>query len=59
MDAVLELYERIINKKLLTRRITIVANRVKDEQEADSIETFEQMDLFTDYAKKEEVKSES
>lgn len=54
MDAVLELYERIINKKLLTRRITIVANRVKDEQEADSIETFEQMDLFTDYAKKEE-----
>ncbi len=48
-DAVITLYDRIINKKLLTRRITIVANNVQDERLIKSEKTFEQIDLFTDY----------
>ena len=48
-EAVSELVERIADKKLLVRRIYITANHVMDEAEAPEEETFEQMDLFTDY----------
>lgn len=47
--AVLELYEAIVDKNLLVRRITIGANRVIPEGEAAPRAQFEQMDLFTDY----------
>lgn len=56
MEAVMELYERIINKDLLTRRINIVANDVIDESKVKE-KTYEQIDLFTNYeevAKKKE-----
>ena len=49
MDAVMELYDRIIDPSLLTRRITVVANRVCDESKVQESEQFEQLDLFTDY----------
>jgi len=42
------LYERIINNKLLTRRINITANNVVNISEV-KIENFEQMDLFVNY----------
>lgn len=48
-DAVLELYEGIVNPKLLIRRVTLVANRVVDEDEAKEARPFTQMELFTDY----------
>lgn len=48
--AVLELYDKIINKNFLIRRITIGANRVIDEALAVNEPVFEQLDLFTDYA---------
>lgn len=48
MDAAMELYDRIVDKNLLIRRINIVANRVVDEHEVKK-PTFEQLDLFTDY----------
>ena len=48
-----ELYDRIINKHLLVRRITLTANRVVVENSVKKQDTFEQMDLFTDYAKRE------
>ena len=35
LEASIELYERIINKELLVRRITIVANNVKSESKID------------------------
>lgn len=66
MDAVMELYERIINPELLSRRITVVANRVIDEKLVKESESYEQLDLFTDYEalakekeeRKEELKKE-
>ncbi len=49
MDAVIKLYERIINKKLLIRRINITANNVVDESFLEDEQFYEQVDLFTNY----------
>jgi len=49
MDAVMELYGRIVNPKLLVRRVTIAANRLVEESAVREEESFEQLDLFTDY----------
>lgn len=54
-DAVLELYEQIVEKDLLVRRITLVANHVEDEKMANDKEQYEQLNLFTNY---EEVQKE-
>jgi len=48
-EAVLELYDRIVDEKLLVRRVNISANRLKSETEVREEEVFEQLDLFTDY----------
>lgn len=58
IEATLELYERIINPKLLTRRVTIVANRIKSEDEVSEMQAYEQMDLFTDYSVRDKEKQE-
>ena len=49
MDAVMELYDRIVNPKLLIRRVTVVANHLVEESDVKEAPVFEQMDLFTDY----------
>ena len=54
MEAVMKLYERIINDKLLVRRIYIYANNVINEKDVKEKE-YEQIDLFTNY---EEIKKE-
>ena len=54
MDSTMKLYERIINKNLLVRRINITANNVINVMEAENDKTFEQINLFTDYHKKEQ-----
>jgi DNA polymerase V len=53
-EAVMKLYERIIDKKLLTRRITITANNVINEEQAEKENSVEQLNLFTDYKEIEE-----
>lgn len=54
MDAVSELFDRIVNQDLLIRRLNIVANHVIDEASAPKPDVgFEQLDLFTDYAARE------
>ncbi len=58
MEAVMKLYERIMNKKLLVRRINITANNIVDEQIAANEKPFEQMDLFTNYQEKVNKKQE-
>lgn len=60
-DAVMELYDRIVDKNLLIRRINITANRLVDENSAKKEEKYEQLDLFTDYKAKEQeqVKEEA
>lgn len=59
LKAVMKLYDRIINPKLLTRRITIVANNVINEKDAERENACEQIDLFTNYNdKKKEYENE-
>lgn len=49
----LELYGRIVNKNLLVRRISITANHAVEESVAWEKDSFEQLDLFTDYEARE------
>ena len=48
--AILELYDRIVDKNLLIRRMNLTANRVMDENDLPAESAMEQLDLFTDYA---------
>ena len=56
-SAVLELFDRVVDKSLLIRRIYVTANRVTGEGAIPQKPAMEQMNLFTDYeaerAKKE------
>ena len=58
MDATMQLYERVINKELLTRRINVTANNVINVSEAEKKKSYEQIDLFTDYHQKEQEQLE-
>lgn len=58
MEATMKLYERIMNKQLLVRRINITANNVVDEETAKKERPFEQIDLFTNYQEKVEKTQE-
>lgn len=49
MKAVTTLYDRIINKKLLVRRINITANNVLKKEEIKEEVKYEQLSLFVDY----------
>ncbi len=51
MDAMTGLYDRIVDPVLLVRRIYVVANHVKPAEEAAkaAAESYEQLELFTDY----------
>lgn len=55
-DAVLELYDRIVDKSLLVRRLNISANHVICEADVPKENKVEQLDLFTDYAALEKEK---
>ena len=48
-EAVMELFDRIVNPALLVRRLNIVAERVVDEDSAKNMDVPEQLTLFTDY----------
>nr|WP_303182504.1 DNA methylase [Lachnoclostridium phocaeense] len=60
MEAVSALFDRIVDKSLLVRRLNVTANRVIPEARAPKKENgYEQLDLFTDYgAREEETKKE-
>lgn len=49
MDAVMNLYDQIVDKNLLVRRVTIVANRLVDENTVATEEKYEQLNLFSDF----------
>ena len=49
INAVMELYDRIVDKNLLIRRVNISANRIVAENSVVKKDQFEQLDLFTDY----------
>ena len=47
-DATLKLYDEIVDKKLLIRRVTIAANNLILEKNIEDKQHYEQLDLFTD-----------
>ncbi|MBO4992026.1 MAG: DNA methylase [Firmicutes bacterium] len=50
VEAMLRLYDRVVDPDLLVRRITMSADHVVGEEEKQAAEeTMEQMDMFTDY----------
>ncbi len=58
MDAVMELYDRIINPNLFIRRVTVTANHLVDESQVVREKQFEQLELFTDYTALEKERNE-
>ena len=56
----MELYDRIVDKKLLVRRVNVSANHIIDEGLIESRPCYEQLDIFTDYelAQKKENQKE-
>lgn len=48
-EATLKLYDEIVDKKLLVRRVTIAACNLVSEKSIDNKPQYEQLDLFTDY----------
>ena len=57
-DAMMKLFERIVDKNLLIRRITVTANHITEEDTIFENEQFEQLDLFTDYEARREKQAE-
>lgn len=56
IDAIMKLYQRIINKRLLVRRLNLTANHVLNELTAQSIQPCEQLNLFTNCSEEEKKK---
>ena len=52
----MELYDEIMNPKLLVRRIAISANHVVCEGTEQKVQEYEQLNLFTDYGTQVEQK---
>ena len=59
LRAVCSLYDRIVDRDLLIRRLSISANRLLDESDVPMDDGCEQMDLFTDYADREKQRAEA
>lgn len=58
-DGFVRLYDRIVDPELLIRRVTITANHVIDEKEAEERRSVpEQLELFTDYAERDRKQAE-
>ena len=59
MDAVMRLYDRIVDQKLLVRRMYVAANHITDAAAAKAEPKYEQMDLFAELdAEKEKREKE-
>lgn len=58
LQAATELFDRIVDPDLMVRRLYLTASRVADESEAAEKESYEQLDLFTDYKAAEKEKEQ-
>ena len=58
VDAATALYERVVNPKLLVRRMYLTATHVLDAQDAPGPAALEQLDLFTDYQAVEQARAQ-
>lgn len=57
-NAVMDLYDRIVDEHLLVRRITITANKLVDEKSVKQENEYQQLDLFTDYEAQRKKRAE-
>ena len=58
MDAMVELFDRIVDPNLLVRRLNLTANKVVVENSDVEVQQYEQLNLFTDYIAEEKKKEE-
>lgn len=58
IQAVMELYDRIVDRNLMVRRVTVGANRIVEESSLAGREQYQQMDLFTDYGELQQKQNE-
>ena len=58
MQGAMELYDEIVDRNLLIRRLYITAEHVGEEEKNQKQETYEQLSLFTDYEKVEKERKE-
>ncbi len=58
IEATLELFDRIVDRDLLTRRINICANRLTDETLANKPSEYEQLSFLVDYEEKTRKEAE-
>lgn len=58
MDAIMELYDRVTDKNLLVRRITIAANRIIPEDKIPPKPSTEQLSFLVDYEEKARKEAE-
>lgn len=57
IDGVTDLFDRIVDKNLLVRRINVTANHILGEGQAMDENHFEQLDLFTNYEEVQKQKA--
>lgn len=57
METMLQLYDEIVDKQLLVRRIYVVANHIIPASSVPAAPAYEQMDLFTDLEAQEEQRA--
>lgn len=58
LDAVMELFDGIVDSNLWVRRVNLVANHVVDEASVPKKASLEQMNFFTDYEAEQEKQKE-
>ncbi|MDE7435651.1 MAG: DNA methylase [Lachnospiraceae bacterium] len=58
IQAVMELYDRIVDPNLMVRRITVGANRMVEESSLTGKQQYQQLDLFTDYGALQQKQNE-
>ena len=59
MEKVMELYKKIVDTKLLVRRISLTVTGVIDETKKDLIKDYQQFDLFSNTVEQEKLKKEN
>lgn len=58
ITCMMDLFDRIMDKNLLARRVTISANHVIPETDVPEEKNYEQLDLFTDYSAMEKLQKQ-
>lgn len=58
VQAVMKLFDEIVNPRLLVRRVNISVNHVISEEDIEQNQSLEQLDLFTDYEEQQKKRKQ-